>query len=198
MPSPARPPRGFGFAGVHQGLQEGARSEHDGFGAVGRVTAYANTDDAIVAFRLLPSAFRLFSKQILNDFLPKCQILLLLDDSFDLCLIKFFVGLCARGVHRRPFAPVEHPKLNARRVDRPAHRAAQRVDLAHDLPLADPANGRIAAHLPDGVTIGRQQRRLRPQPRSSKRRFGTGVSRTNHQDVVVVRVGSHVLRISDF
>jgi len=49
--------------------------------------------------------------------------------------------------------------------------------------LGHAADGRIAAHLSDRVAIGRQQRRLRPHPRSRQRRFGAGMSAADHEDV---------------
>ena len=49
-------------------------------------------------------------------------------------------------MHRRAFAPIEHSKLNAGRVDRLAHRAAHGVDLADDLTLTNAANRWVAAH----------------------------------------------------
>ncbi len=76
-------------------------------------------------------------------------------------------------------------------VDRPAHRAAQGVDLADDLPLGDAADGRVAAHLADGVAVGGQQRRLGPHPRSRQRRLGAGVAGADDQHVVFVDRISH-------
>ena len=42
-------------------------------------------------------------------------------------------------------------------VDDLAHLAAQGVDLADDLPLGDAADGRVAAHLGDGVGVHGQE-----------------------------------------
>ena len=89
-------------------------------------------------------------------------------------------------MHRRAFAAIEHAKLDAGGVDRPAHRAAERVDLADDLPLADAADRRVAAHLADGVAIGREQRGLGPQPRSRQRRLGPGMPGADHDHVEFV------------
>ena len=49
------------------------------------------------------------------------------------------------------FGLVQHPKLDARLVRDAAHEAAQRVDLTHDMPLADASDGRVAGHLPDSL-----------------------------------------------
>ena len=154
------------FAGVHERLQERAGREHDGPRTVDGIAADANTDDARIESAIesivLTRLDLVFRQQILDHFLPQREIRLLLDEPLDLGLIRLLIGLRPRAVHRRALAAIEHAKLNAGGVDRPAHRAAERIDLADDLPLADAADRRVAAHLPDGVAIGREQRRLRP------------------------------------
>ena len=122
---------------------------------------------------------------------------LLLDQALDLLLIGFLVGLGPGAVHRRAFAAIEHPKLDARGVDRPPHRAAQGVDLADDLPLGHAADGRIAAHLGDGVQIGRQQRSARPHASGGQRRLGAGVAGADHNDVIIVLARGHKVMIRD-
>ena len=94
-----------------------------------------------------------FGQQILDDFLPQRQSWLLFDQAFDFLLIGLLVGLGPRAVHGRAFAAVQHAELNAGGVDRPAHQPAQGVDLAHDLPLGHAADGRVAAHLADGIAV---------------------------------------------
>ena len=42
-------------------------------------------------------------------------------------------------MHCRPFAAIQHAKLNSGGVDRAAHLAAQSVDLPYDLPFGDAA-----------------------------------------------------------
>ena len=59
------------------------------------------------------------------------------------------VGLRARRPHRRPAAAVEQLELDAGRVDRPPHQAAERVDLANQMPLRRAADRRIARHVRD-------------------------------------------------
>ena len=88
--------------------------------------------------------------------MPQREIRRFFDEPLNLGLICFLIRLCPRTVHRGPFTAVQHAKLNARGIDRPAHRPAQRVDLANDLALSDAADRRIAAHLPDGIAIGRE------------------------------------------
>ena len=44
-------------------------------------------------------------------------------------------------------APVEHPEVDPRLVDGAAHDAVERVDLPHEVALADAADRRVAGHL---------------------------------------------------
>jgi hypothetical protein len=75
------------------------------------------------------------------------------------------------------------------------HRAAERVDLAHDLALAEAADRGIAAHLADAIVAQRDEHRPRPRraaasaasipacPRRRRRRRGRARARAR------VRVG---------
>ena len=74
-----------------------------------------------------------------------------LDLELDELLIGLLVSLRAGAVHRRPLAPVEHPKGDARLVNHPAHQAVEGVDLSDEVALADAADGRVARQLADGV-----------------------------------------------
>ena len=134
----------------------------------------------------------LLDQQVLDHLLPQREIRLLFDDPLDLVLIGLLVGLGPRAVHGRALAAVEQAELDAGGVDRPAHQPAQGVDLADDLPLGDAADGRVAAHLADGVAIGRQQRGPRPEPRSGQRRLGPGMPGADHDHVEIV-VGAHAI-----
>jgi len=76
---------------------------------------------------------------------------------FDGELIKLFVALRARRLHGGSLAGIQHAELQARFVGVARHLPAQRIDLAHDLPFGQSANGRIARHLSDTVEIHREQ-----------------------------------------
>ena len=69
-------------------------------------------------------------------------------------------------------------------VDRVAHQAAERVDLAHQVALRRAADRRIARHVRDGVGRQRQQSPTR-QPRRAAAYAASqpGVSRADHDDV---------------
>jgi len=98
---------------------------------------------------------RAFGQQILDRLLPQCQSRVLLQDPFDLRLVGAFVRLRPGAVHRRPLAPIEQPELDTGGVDRAAHRAAQRIDFAHEVPFGHAADRRVATHLRDRIQVGR-------------------------------------------
>ena len=52
---------------------------------------------------------------------------------------------------------IQHPELNTCPVDRPTHNAVERIDLAHQMALAKPANGRVAGHLANPVSAHRHK-----------------------------------------
>ena len=66
------------------------------------------------------------------------------------CAIELAVGLGARALHRRALGAVEQAELDAGGVGDPAHHAVERIDLAHQVALAEPADRRVAGHLADG------------------------------------------------
>ncbi len=167
------------LARVHDGLQKCAGSENHGTSAIDGIAAHANADHP----RPLTAVF---DQQVLDRLLPQHEVWLFLDDPLHLELIKLLVGLGPRAVHRRAFAAIEQPKLNAGGVDRAAHRPAEGIDLTNNLPLGDAADRRIAAHLCNRVAISGQQRRPRPQPRCSQRRLGPGMPGADDEKIVVV------------
>src|SRR5690606_8205066 len=64
--------------------------------------------------------------------------------------IELAIGLRARTAHRGPLATIEDAKLYARLIGYAAHQTVQRVDFADKMALAQPANGRVAAHFANG------------------------------------------------
>uniref|UniRef100_A0A0N5A6W0 PE-PGRS family protein n=1 Tax=Parastrongyloides trichosuri TaxID=131310 RepID=A0A0N5A6W0_PARTI len=63
------------------------------------------------------------------------------------------VDLAARAAHGGALGPVQHAKLNARHVGQTAHEAVEGVDLADQMALAQTADGRVTAHLADGLEL---------------------------------------------
>ena len=98
--------------------------------------------------------------------------------------VQLAVGLGARAPHRRSLAAVQHAELDAGPVDRAAHDAVERVDLAHQMALGEPADRRVARHLADRRARMRQQRRARAQPRRRRGRLAPGMAAADHDDIV--------------
>ena len=97
--------------------------------------------------------------------------------------IKLAVGLGARAAHRRSLAAIEHPELDAAGIGDAAHEAVERIDLAHQMALAEPADGRIARHRADGREAMGDQRRPRAHAGGRGRRLTAGVAATDNDHV---------------
>ncbi len=98
--------------------------------------------------------------------------------------IKLAVGLGARAAHRRALAPVQKPELDSRRIRDPAHQPIQRINLAHQMALAQPANRRVAGHLANGRNLVCQQKCASAHPRRGRRGFTAGVPAPDHDDII--------------
>ena len=59
----------------------------------------------------------------------------------------------ARAAHGGTLGGIEHAELDAGLVDDRAHDAIERVDLAYQMALAQPADGRVARHRADRVAL---------------------------------------------
>ena len=121
--------------------------------------------------------------QIVDLALDHRQIRGLADRALHRRRIELAVRLGARPAHRRSLAPVEHAELDAARVGDPAHQAVERIDLAHQMALAEPADRRIAGHRADGREPVRDQRGRRAHARSRGRGLAAGVPAADHDDV---------------
>ena len=104
--------------------------------------------------------------------------------------IELAVGLGARAAHRRALAAVEHAELDAGGVGDAAHQAVERIDLAHQVALAEPADRRVAAHLADGRELVGDQRRRHAEARGGRRRLAAGVSAANNDDAEIGHGGA--------
>ena len=110
--------------------------------------------------------------------------MLVLEHAANCGAIQLPVSLRARRSYCRPLARIERAKLNAGMINRHCHRATQRIDLFRKMALADSADRRVAAHLPERIDALRNQKSSRTHPRGSQRGFRTGVTATDHYDVI--------------
>ncbi len=99
--------------------------------------------------------------------------------------ISGLVGLRASSANGRAFARVEKAELNSSFVGRQAHLAAERVDLADQVSLADAADRGIARHLAYMVEVECEHQGVRAHPGGGQCSFNTGVTGADNDDVVV-------------
>ncbi len=115
--------------------------------------------------------------------LEQGEIRLVLQEPTDGGLVELPISLGASRAHGWTLAGVQGPKLNAGAIGGARHRPAQRIDLAHQMTLADAADRRVAAHLPERLDALRQQQRATPHAGSRERGLGAGMAATDHDDV---------------
>ena len=97
--------------------------------------------------------------------------------------VELAVRLGPRPLHGRPLGTVEQPELDAGLVGHPAHEAVEGIDLAHQMPLAEPADGGVAGHLADLGRLVRDQGRGRAHAGSRSRGFRPGMATTDHNHI---------------
>jgi hypothetical protein len=107
--------------------------------------------------------------------------------------IKFAVGLGAGALDRGAFAAVQNPELDAGFVGNAAHQPVESVDLAHEMALAEAADGRIAGHFADcGKAVG-DEGRARTHPRGSRGRLAAGMAAPDHDHVEALVHGPYLV-----
>src|SRR5581483_8626391 len=97
--------------------------------------------------------------------------------------VKLAVGLRAWALDRRPLAPVEDAELDARLVRNAAHEPVECIDLAHEVALAEPADGRVAGHLADGGEAMGDEGGARAHAGGRGRGLATGVAAADDDDI---------------
>jgi hypothetical protein len=100
--------------------------------------------------------------------------------------VELPVGLGAGRAHRRSLARIQRAELDAGAVGGARHGAAECVDLAHQVTLADAADRGVAAHRPERLETLREQQRARAHARGGERRLGAGMAAADDDDVVGV------------
>ena len=85
--------------------------------------------------------------------------------------------------HRRPFAAVEHTELDARFVGDAAHEPIERIHLAHQRALGEPADRRVARHRTDGRALLGDQQRHGADARGRRCGLAARVPTPNHDDI---------------
>ena len=115
------------------------------------------------------------------------QVRLTEDNPLNIFFVTLAVGLATRRAHGLPLGGVQLTELDAGAVRGQTHFAAQRVDLLHQLTLADTADGGIAAHLTDRMLGKGHHQGRSPHPAGRQGRFHAGVSAPDHNDIKMLR-----------
>ncbi len=171
------------LADVNLAVEEGADRQHD---SLGRDMHSGLRDDAAHA--------RAVEQQAVGVLLEQREVRFGVEQLADGAPVQRAVRLRARGAHGRAFARVQRAEVNAGAVDRTRHAAAERVDLLRQVPLADAADGRVAAHLAQRFQVLREEQRAHAHARRRERSLGAGVSAADH-DATVFRSVLHELAI---
>ena len=100
--------------------------------------------------------------------------------------VDLLVRLRARRPDRGSAAAIEQLELNPGRVDRAAHQAAERVDLANEMALRRAADRRVARHVRDRVGRQRAEPDVRAETRRRIRRLAPRVPRADDDHVEAV------------
>ncbi len=171
LPDPAaRPPH---RTGVQQAIEEGAGGHHDRVGTVLPAKVSGDPDDP-------PRRDAHRHHPLLLHVEPRLG----LEDRLHPMLVGILVRLGADRLDRLPLRGVEHAKLDTSGVGYPPHLAAEGVDLAHQVALANAADRRVARHQGDGVEREGEAGGARPHARRRQGRLATGVARPHHDHLV--------------
>ena len=201
------PTLGLAFTFVHERPHEGAGGQHHRVGA--EVEGFAHRIDGpelAAAVRGAPAvvgavgpthadahAAALAGEEFFHRACDHLQVGPGGQQALHLGGVGVLVALAARPVNGRALALIQHAELDARGIGHAAHDAAQGVDLADDLPLGQPADGRVAAHGPGfGGVHGDQGHPSRPcaaacfgqQVGRGPGRLGPRVAAADHHHVV--------------
>ena len=124
--------------------------------------------------------------QVIDLLLKQVEVGLLFERGPDEGAVQGAVGLGTGGAHGGAFGCVQGAELDARVVGGAGHQAAERVDLLDQMPLADAADGRVAAHLTQGVDVLRHQQGAQTHAGRGQRRLGARVAAADDDDVVAM------------
>ena len=163
---------GLFLAPMDQPAQEGAGGQHHGAGP--DLAAVARDD---------PGHPAALDHQVLDGALDHLEIGRRPDRGLHRLAVELAVGLGARALHGGALGAVEQAELDAGGIRHPPHQAVQRIDLAHQMALAEPADGRIAGHLADGGKAVRHQRRARAHAGRGSRSLAAGMAAADNDDV---------------
>ena len=167
--------RNHSASNVHKAIEESAGSKHHRLGLEANTHLRDGPLDAGMIFAEKELRYRILPDEKVGGVLE--HIAPSPDESSA-------IGLTSWAPHGRALRTVEHAELNGAAIGDDTHHAAQRINLAHNLALGNAADRGIARHLGNLVHIHRDQTRAHTQAGRSMCSLTSGVSASNHKDIV--------------
>src|SRR5208282_2380087 len=141
--------------------------------------------------RLYPFDLTTFLQNPKDISLQELEVRCPLDQRLHPELIGLLVTLCSGRSHAWTLVRIKGTKLNSGRIRIQTHHAAERVNLPHHVSLCQSAHRRVTRHLADRIEILREHHRLASESCGGHCRFNTGMTSTDHQNLVLFRVDEH-------
>ncbi len=136
-----------------QPVQKGARGEDDRR----RVEFYPLriVVSTCLQTRYYPRTHTIPHNQRFHRTFDQGQVRLALECAQHFGGIEGFIGVGAEGAHRGSLACAHMADMREGAVDVDAHLTAERVDLAHEVPLGRSPNGAVAGHVGGALDVER-------------------------------------------
>src|SRR5690348_4441561 len=157
---------------MHAPTQESADGQHHR----GRLEGDARHSDD-------PAYPAALDDQVCRLLLKEPQVRLVLEPAANRLAVELAVRLRTGRAHRRTLARIQRAELDPGLVRCARHRASERIDLAHQVTLADAADGGIAAHLSKRLDALCQEQGARAHARGGERGLGAGVTAADDDHV---------------
>ena len=103
--------------------------------------------------------------EVIDFTLDDRQVRLRTELSLHCLFVELAIRLRTRAADGRALTAVENAELDAGGIGHAAHDPVQRIDLADEVTLAQPADGGVAAHLSDRRELMGDEGRRHPKPR---------------------------------
>ena len=133
-----------------------------------------------------PNNAPIFDNKVFGAFSDNGEVVIIMQRFLHGLLIEPTVALRARPLHSGAFRAVEQAKLNARSIGNMGHNTVHRVNLAHKMAFAQPANGRVTGHFAYGFQLMRHKQGLSAHARRGRRSFATRMPTANNYDIPVL------------
>jgi hypothetical protein len=114
-----------------------------------------------------------------------------LDDILEAKLVGFLIALGARRANAGTLAGIQKAPLDGSGVGILGHNPTQSVNLPHDVPFGQSANGWITTHLTDGIEVLSQKGDRATGSRGSESGLYSSVTAPDDEDMIVFGVSEH-------